>query len=201
MEDWKLDRDNYNKMTSPFSRLVLTNLSIQIILSFFAILIYLFISELTSQSTADIVITCIFVPAYCFAIYQNNWGVALRDHNLVLYGHIKENKKRGYISGIVAVLPLLIYTIIAIIYIYTKGYDCYEFGIYKICAAPYILFSNYLCSRAPILMLLYSLCSPAFAALGYHNGYKEYRILDHILYENGIKSKNKNTNLPKKRKK
>lgn len=197
-----MDRDNYNKMTSPLSRLILNNISIQIMFTILAIIIYLIVVSLTSQRTADIVVTCIFVPAYCFAVYQNNWATALRDHNLVQYGHIKENRKRGFIGGIVSALPLLIYTVITIINIYNKGADCYEFGIYKICAAPYILFSNFLCSRAPLAMLLYSVCSPVFAALGYGNGYKEYRILDHILYENGVKTKkSNNNNLPKARKK
>ena len=196
-----MDRDNYNKMTSPFFKLILNNISLQIMITIFAILVYVVFSALSGQQTADIVVTCIFVPAYCFSIYQNNWGTALRDHNLVQYGHIQENRKRGFISGILAALPLFVYTIIAIINIYQKGPDCYEFGIYKIFAAPYILFSNFLNSRAPYLMLFYSLCSPIFAALGYYNGYREYRIWDHILYENGVKPKRKtDKNIPKARK-
>ena len=200
-EEMKLDRDNYNKMTSPFFKLVLNNISLQIMITIFAILVYVIFSSLTGQATADIVVTSLFVPAYCFSIYQNNWATALRDRNLVQYGHIRENRKRGFLSGILAALPLFIYTMIAIVYIYRLGPECYEFGIYKICAAPYILFSNFLNSRAPYLMLLYSLCSPVFAALGYHNGYKEYRIWDHILYEDGVKPKRKtNNSAPKARK-
>ena len=196
----ELDRDNYNKMSSPFFKLVLNNISLQIMITIFAILVYVIFSSLAGQRTADIVVTSIFLPAYCFAIYQNNWATALRDRNLVRYGHIRENRKRGFISGSLAARPPFVYTIVAVIYIYQSGPECYEFGIYKICAAPYILFSNFLNSRAPYLMLLYSLCSPVFAALGYHNGYKEYRIWDHILYENGVKPARKaNRDTPKTR--
>lgn len=196
-----MDRDNYNKLTSPFSRLVLNNISIQIMISIAAIVVYMIFSALSGLKTADIVTTCLFVPLYCFAVYQNNWGTALRDHNLVQYGHIQENKKRGFLSGLISAIPLFVYTIVAIVFIYKGGPEAYEFGIYKIIFAPYILFSNYLCSRAPYLMVLYSVFSPAAAALGYHNGYKEYRILDHILYENGVKpTKSGRKDVPKRRK-
>ena len=196
-----MDRDNYNKMTSPFSKLVINNLSLQIMGTVCAIIVYVIVETLAGMHTADIVVTCIFVPAYCIAVYLNNWGTAARDHNLVLYGHIKEHRSRGFWSGLVSAVPLFVYTVIAIVFIYTKGPECYEFGIYKICAAPFILFSNFLNSRAPYLMVLYSACSPAFAALGYHNGYKEYRISDHILYKNGIKKRpGEADNLPKRRK-
>ena len=195
------DRDNYNKMSSPFSKLILNNLSLQIMFTIGAIVIYFLVATIADSHIGGIVVTCIFVPLYCYAVYSNNWGTALRDKNLVKYGHIEENRKRGFLSGLICAIPIFVYTCFAISFAVNLGVDSVKFATYKICTAPYTLFTDYLSSRAPALMLLYSVFSPVFAALGYRNGYKEYRIWDHILYENGIKpKKGEKSNLPKARK-
>ena len=101
----------------------------------------------------------------------------------------------------IGAIPVVVYTIFAIGIAQKQGVDSEAFAAYKIFTAPYNLFTDYLSTRAPILMLLYGIFSPAAAALGYHNGYKEYRIWDHILYENGIKPrKDGRSGLPKARK-
>ncbi len=195
------DRDNYNKLSSPFSKLILNNLSLQVMFTIGAIVIYFLAATVSTQRTGAYIVTCIFVPLYCYAVYSNNWGTALRDKNLVKYGHIQENRRRGFQSGLICAIPIFVYTCFAVSFAVNLGVDSVQFATYKIFTAPYTLFTDLVSERAPALMLLYSVFSPAFAALGYHNGYKEYRIWDHILYENGIKpKKGEKSNLPKARK-
>ena len=195
------DRDNYKSVSSSLTKLILNNISIQLMVTIGAVVLYIILRILAGTGIANLVVTCIFVPALLYAIYSNNWGTALKDKNLVQYGRLEENRYRGLISGLIGAIPVVVYTIFAIGIAQKQGVDSEAFAAYKIFTAPYNLFTDYLSTRAPILMLLYGIFSPAAAALGYHNGYKEYRIWDHILYENGIKPrKDGRSGLPKARK-
>ena len=180
--------DNDNKLKSPFSRLVTGNLSIQILVTLMAIILYAVLKNFLSERVAALITTVILLPAYVWMIYTFAWGAAERERNMVLYGHMTEDRGRGLRSGLIAAVPIFLLSLIAAVLAYTGG-SANLIGIYRMCSAPFIWFVNPMIEYAPYLLPLTAVFSPLFAWWGYRNGYILYRMWDHLIYKNGVKSK------------
>lgn len=177
-----------NRRTSPFRKLVTGNLSLQLMVTVLAAIFYAVLANTLEDLAAAAITSAVFIPAYVFMIYTFYWGVAERERNLVLYGHMQEDKTRGIRAGLYAIVPLLLYSLVTIALAYS-GTGSNVIGIYRICAAPFILLINPLIEYAPFALPVVAVFSPFAAWLGYRNGSKLYRIWDHIIYKNGVKPK------------
>lgn len=177
-----------NRLTSPFHKLVTGNLSLQVMITILAAILYAVLANFLEDFIAGAITSAIFVPAYVAMVYTFAWGAAERDRNLVLYGHMEEDKGRGLRSGLFAAVPLVLYSLIVMVLAYS-GAGVNVIGVYRICAAPFIFFVNPLIEYAPFALPLTAVFAPLAAWWGYRNGYTLYRVWDHLIYKNGVKKR------------
>ena len=183
MHDQKSPED---RMKSPFRKLVTGNLSLQIMITILAAILYAVLANFLEEFVAGAITSTVFIPAYVAMLYTFAWGVAERERNLVLYGHMEEDKGRGLRSGLIAAVPLALYSLVVIILAYS-GTGMNAIGVYRICTAPFVFFVNPLIEYAPFALPLTAVFAPLAAWWGYHNGYVLYRMWDHLIYKNGVK--------------
>ncbi|MDD6273654.1 MAG: hypothetical protein PUA86_02975 [Clostridiaceae bacterium] len=190
-----------NRRTSPFHKLVTGNLALQVMVTILAAILYAVLANFMGDLAAGAITSAIFIPAYVSMIYTFYWGTAERERNMVLYGHMKEDKSRGLHSGLFSVIPLAIFTLVAIVLAYA-GAGANVIGIYRICTAPFLLLVNPLLEYAPFALLVLLVFSPLASWWGYQNGYNLYRVWDHLIYKNGVKPRRgaKRETGPRKRK-
>lgn len=184
-----------NRLTSPFRKLVTGNLSLQVMVTILAAILFAVLTNFLDDITAAAITSAIFIPAYVAMIYTFAWGVAERERNMVLYGHMQEDKGRGLRSGLWAAVPLVVCSIIVMILAY-MGRGTTFIGIYRICTAPFLLFVNPLIEYAPFALPITAIFAPFASWWGYRNGYVLYRFWDHLIYKDGIK-KRRNTQAKK----
>ena len=177
-----------NRRRSPFYKLVTGNLSIQVLLTILAAILYAVLVNFLDELPAGIITSGIFIPAYMAMIYTFAWGTAESERNMVLYGHMKEDQSRGLRSGLCAVIPLVLYSFVAMTLAY-MGTGANAIGVYRICTAPFILFVNPLIEYAPFALPVTAVFAPFSAWWGYRNGYRLYRVWDHLIYKDGVKPK------------
>lgn len=177
-----------NRRTSPFYKLVTGNLSLQVMLTILAAILYAVLANYLDDFPAGAITSGIFIPVYVAMIYTFAWGVAERERNMVLYGHMEEDKSRGLRSGLFAAIPLALYSLVTTVLAY-MGTGTNVIGVYRICAAPFIFVVNPLIEYAPFALLLTALFSPLAAWWGYCNGYRLYRMWDHLIYKNGVRKR------------
>ena len=151
-----------NRLLSPFRKLVTGNFAQQVIVTIFAAILYAILANYLDEMTAGAITSAIFIPVYIVIIYVFCWGVAERERNMVLYGHMEEDRSRGLRSGIFAAIPVAFFSIVTMIFCYA-GSNSNIIGIYRICTAPFIFFSNLFIDHAPVALLLLALFAP-FAA-------------------------------------
>ena len=177
-----------NRLYSPFRKLITGNLSIQMMVTVLAAIVYAVLTYFWNAAMGGLITSVIFIPTYFSMLYTFYWGVAERERNMVLYGHMKEDLHRGVKAGIYAALPIGLYSLlIAILALLGRGANA--IGIYRICAAPFIGLVNPLIEYFPLGILLVAVFSPLAAAWGYHNGYRLYRMWDHLIYKDGVKKR------------
>lgn len=182
-----------NRLKSPFYKLVTGNLSIQIVVTVLAVLLYAVLSQFIAERLAAGITTLILLPLYAVMIYTFAWGAAERERNMVLYGHMQEDLGRGLRSGLYAALPVFCFSLLVLILAYA-GKGANLIGIYRMCTAPFIWFVNPMIEYTPFLLPLTAFVSPLFSWWGYRNGHRLYRVWDHLIYKDGIKTKNGSRN-------
>ena len=175
-----------NQRKSPFYKLVTGNLSIQIIVTLLAVILYAVLMNFLQERTSALIVSAIFIPMYSIMIYTFAWGNAERERNMVLYGHMEEDLNRGLRSGILAVVPILLFSLIVIILAYA-GAGANVIGVYRMCTAPFLVFVNPMIEYTPFLIPFVAVFSPFFSWWGYRNGYALYRVWDHLIYKDGVK--------------
>ncbi|MGI6335549.1 MAG: hypothetical protein ACOXZM_00530 [Eubacteriales bacterium] len=185
------EQNEANKMKSPFHHLVIrafNTYTYSVIVSLVPLLVCT--AYLTDFWTY--IITTFVGMAVCFMLtYSAFWGTAERDRNLVLFGHIKEDKLRALRAALYASIPLAVLTLLYIVNVYVPFLPNWFTVAYKIFALPFLGFV--MNARPPYAFLLIFICalSPLAAFLGYRNGYNLVRIMDRILYKQKPRDKDK----------
>lgn len=177
-----------NKLKSPFYKLVTGNLSIQVMITLLAIICYAALTRFLSERISALITTVVFLPAYVWMIYTFAWGAGERERNMVLYGHMTEDKSRGIRSGLIAAVPVFLFSLITAV-LALSGRGGNVIGVYRMCTAPFIWLVNPLIEYTPYALVLTAVFSPLFSWLGYRNGYVLYRMWDHLIYKDGVKTK------------
>ena len=170
-----------NRMTSPFYKMVIRVLLMQLLAMLLTLLIFLSVGSFLNEVWTSIICTVIGCYLYGIFIYANHWVTAERDRNLVLYNHIEKDMSRGLRSGLFAVIPTAILTVLAILQCYINISD-FILPFFKLWMLPFIGFINIFEDFFPPLMLLLCAITPFCAWFGYRNGYKLQRITDKIIY-------------------
>ncbi len=136
-----------------------------------------------------LIITLICLAIYLVLSYLEGWRRGERDHNLVLYGHMKEQKNRGFLAGLVSQIPGLICAVILL-------FPSASFNVARLARYFYIHCNAFLVSVDDMLAagsipdILWSLCYflPAVipvvvVGIAYRLGYRSFRILDKLMWK------------------
>lgn len=169
-------RDNKMKSTlfQFVFKIVLAHLS--------AIAAYLFLmvifSPILDETLVYILVTVISTVLYTMLCYVEAWRTGERDINLVKYGHITENKRKGLIAGLICTIPgfvlaVLIQTpldagMLNLLYKWIYIHLCYVVNIIE--------------DRSALIYFLPIVISPIVSHLAYLLGYKGIRLWDKIIY-------------------
>ena len=184
-----------NVMKSPFKYLVYRALNTYS----YAIVICLLPLVVGARFFGDLgtaaLISAVGMPVLFILTYCTFWGTAERDRNLVLFGHMKEDKLRALRAACYTMIPLAILTLLAVINAYAGGFmpDWFTL-VYRVIAMPFMLFVRLaLDSPGPFSWLLILICgwTPLAAWYGYRNGYTLVRLLDRLVYRQKPRDRDK----------
>ena len=183
-------------MTSPFWHLVLRAFNTYTYAIVFTLVpLFAGIALFKDNTTAaHLLSTILGVAMHAMLTYTTFWGTAERDRNLVLYGHIKEDKWRAVKASLCASIPLFLLTVLAVLNTYFVFLPQSFTPIYRICTLPYLYFVT-AATTAPVpgtaALLLIVLPGPIMAGWGYYNGYRLFRLRDKIIYKSKPREKDK----------
>lgn len=154
-----------------------------IIIHIAAIAAYLFLmiifTPIMGETTLMYVLTTtISTLLYTWLCYLESWRTGERDHNLVKYGHIPENKRKGLIAGLICTVPGFI---LAVLIQTPIDADILK-TVYKWIYIHLCYVVNILEDKSRLIYFLPIVISPVTAALGYLLGYKGIRVWDKIVY-------------------
>jgi hypothetical protein len=180
-----MNKNDNPGMSSPFHKLVTGSLSIQVIATVFAAVVYAVSANNMSALSAELITSCVFIPVYMMMIYTFFWGVGERERNMIKYGRMEEDKTRGLRAGVYAAIPVGIIAVLASFMLYFAD-DSGIVGVFRLCAAPLILIVNYFLVLAPFALLLVAVFPVAAAYFGYRNGMNVFRLWDKLIYKDGV---------------
>ncbi len=188
------DRPPENKLKSPFYKMVIRCLNMQVYATTIALVPFVGFNSFMSAEWAAFLTSLIGLLLYYLLLYTVNWATAERDRNLVLYQHIREEKARGLRAGAYAAVPLFVMTLLALIQLWTGALGDVYMVVYRLIFLPFIFFINLAQNNpgpgAVLLLLTCALC-PFSSWLGYRNGYKLLRLMDRIVYKQKPRAKDK----------
>ena len=174
-----------NVMKSPFSHYVGRLLGMQIYTTFLTLIPFTIASALLDVGAASFITALFGIVVYCITIYTASWATGERDRNLVLYGHMHEDKLRGLKAGLCAVCPMLICTLLLIFNVYASFLPNWFLVCYRLIFLPFAFIVNWMTAHPALAFLGILVCAvcPAAAAYGYYNGRNLNQVLPKILYK------------------
>lgn len=172
---------------------------IDIIKSFIiSIVVFIFLGIIADSTLGNIVLQIILIIGFGYPLYVNSWGEGYRDLNNFEFNLIEKDLYRGFKFGLIALIPQFILSIILLISYFTGMFEMMyiyrliniqTLPLLNVIVPPNILTIDY----SFIQILLYLIIPPtitiSFIGTGYYLGFKEFSIMDKIVY----KKSNKNT--------
>jgi len=182
-----------NVMKSPFSHYVGRLLGMQIYTTILTLIPFTIANALLSVEAASVITAVFGIAVYCITIYTASWATAERDRNLVLYGHMQEDKLRGLKAGLYAVAPMLICTLLLVFHTYVSFLPNWFPVCYRLIFLPFAFIVNWMTAHPALAVLGILVCvvCPAAACYGYHNGRNLVQLLPKILYKQKPRKKNR----------
>lgn len=119
-------------------------------------------------------------------LYNTAWHEGSRDPNRVKYGHMDKFMLKGFVAGLLALIPYVILTTAFLITNSEKATSTAGIIIgilYRFSNIQYIVFSDAF-TNIPIVCYLLLFVLPAASAVGYLAGYRNIVIISKILYKN-----------------
>lgn len=148
-----------------------------------------FIGINTSPMATPIVVTAVCFIVYAVLVYLEGWHTGLRDNNLVTYKHIEYNKFKPLIAALLSQL-------IGLILIVSMLIKPDNTAIVKYAKYYYLNFNYFLLVYGDSLRPIYFipvLFPLIIAPLGYHLGYRQFRLIDRLVFkkpeQNSVKKK------------
>ena len=187
-----------NHPTSPFRYMVLRTINTYI----YAILICLlplvigtrFLTNEESDIGTQLLTTAVGMIVLFGLTYSTFWGTAERDRNLVIFGHMKEDKWRPVYGALVGMIPLAVVILLLVVHIYVPFMPDWFDVICRIVLLPFILFTRHATdypSAFSWALIFVTLWSPLAAYCGYYNGYHLIRLMDKLVYKQKPRSRDK----------
>ncbi|MEA4824957.1 MAG: hypothetical protein VB111_12735 [Clostridiaceae bacterium] len=183
-----------NKMTSPFKYLVIRAVNTYIYSVVISLIPLVICTAYLTETATTLIVSAVGMPLMFLFTYIAFWGTAERDRNLVLFGHIKEDKNRALRAAVYTAVPLAVLTLLAVANTYVPFLPNMFTVVYRICTLPFIFFVNAATTAAsPFSWLLILICAymPFAAWLGYYNGYNLIRLMDRLVYKQKPREKDK----------
>ena len=146
----------------------------------------------TSDMLTPIVITLICFIVYMVLVYLEGWRTGQRDYNLVFYKHFEYNKYKPLLAALIS--QLLGIVLVASVLIVPDNTNMLKFAKYY-----YLNFNYFLLVYGDSFRLIYLipvLFPFIFTPLGYQLGYKNFRLLDKIMFR---KPEARSTDITKKK--
>lgn len=117
------------------------------------------------------------------AIYSCAWREGNRDPNRVKYGHMKKFMPKGFVAGLLSIIPNFILTILMLA---TAGLGNVLGGvvnaIYRIVNIQFVILGEgYM--KIPIASIALLLVIPLVSGIGYISGYHHFEILPKLVYK------------------
>jgi AraC-like DNA-binding protein len=139
-----------------------------------------------SDSFTPVFITAVCLILYVILVYIESWRTGQRDLNLVMYKHTEYNKYKPLLAALVSQLPGII---LAVLVLLPSAGD----SVVRYIRYFYLNFNWFYLTYAVNYKAVYFI--PVIfpfiiAPIAYHLGYKDYRLLDKLMFVNPDK-KNK----------
>lgn len=148
------------------------------------------------SKTADIafytVTQLICLTMVLMFIYPKLWERGAKDRNLVSFGHIKEDKFKGFYAGLISIIPSALFTVVLMV---LKPFMLKTFpvAIIKFVYCWSYSFNVLICGKVTALgdlsyaslvgLLLINLAFVAIPGVSYLLGYKNIAITEKLVYE------------------
>lgn len=141
-----------------------------------------------SDEATIMIITIICLVIYLVLSYLEGWRRGERDHNLVLYGHMKEQKNRGFLAGLISQIPGLICAVILLFP--SASFETARLAryFYIHCNAFLVYMDDQLAAGAisdivwSLSYFLPAVIPVVVVGLAYRLGYKSFRVLDKLMF-------------------
>ena len=104
-----------NKMTSPFKYLIIRAINTYAYAVVVSLVPLVICSAFLSETLSSLIVSAVGMFLMFFLTYTAFWGTAERARNLVLFGHLKEDKYRALRAALYVTVPLAVMTVRAII--------------------------------------------------------------------------------------
>ncbi len=177
-------RNKSNSTKSPLIALVVQVWTIHAI----AIIFYIFVLFLTVPIFGDatsLLIAAVVVPVgYLVLCYQQGWRSGARDHNLVHYGHIQEDRMKAWKACLISQIPGLLLGVGYLLGV-ASGF-CGTAVRYFYISFVYEIQMFY--ASFPIIVFVPAVLPFLALPFGYSMGYHDKRIANKLVYT----QKNKN---------
>ncbi len=159
-------------------------------------LVLFFLGGLTEYTLGLVLIQFCNLFIYIPLLYSPMWLEGDKNNNMVQFGRMEEDLKRGFKIGAIAAIPS---ALVSILLLLSKAGLFYDFlVIYKIIAAQILpglnLFTgttSYITDlswAAIIVLSLLPVFIPVFCGVGYVLGYKRIAIMQKIVYKDSKKA-------------
>ena len=187
--------DANNKMTSPFGHLLLRAFNTYTYAVVICLLPLVLASNWLGETATALIVTGVGIILLFILTYSTFWGTAERDRNLVLFGHMKEDRWRALRATCYSMIPLAVMTILAVADAYAGGFlpDWFKV-VYRVVSLPFVFFVRTATDApGPFSWLLILICgwTPLAAWYGYRNGYTLVRLLDRLVYRQKPRDRDK----------
>lgn len=126
-------------------------------------------------------------------VYSACWNEGSRDPNRIKYGHMDKFMLKGLVAGAIAIIPLIIYTIIFLIFKINNpditATTVMEI-IYRLLNMGFVVYGDGWIGN-PVASFAVLLIYPLTSTLGYFAGFKQFQIMPKLVYKDNGKPKNK----------
>lgn len=194
----KSNAPDQNHPTSPFRYMVIRTINTYIYAALICLVPLVIGTRFLSTEESDagtLILTTIVGMLVLFGLtYSTFWGTAERDRNLVIFGHMKENKWRPVFGALVGMIPLAVLILLLVVHTYVPFMPGWFDVVCRVVLLPFILFmrrATDVPSAFSWMLIFVTLWSPIAAFCGYYNGYHLIRLMDKIIYKQKPRSRDK----------
>jgi hypothetical protein len=174
------DSDYYAARRRSLLPIVGTILVVHVVFAFATFFLMYFFGLFLSPSAAQTVGSVVSIILFTAMMYTEIWRLGQQDHNLMNFGHLKDDKYRGVKGALISQIPGLILAILAIVSRMTGALPEIFVAIFKMFYASFVDLIWLSEQATPLLFILFVIPTTLIVHVAYLLGYKGYRISDNF---------------------